>query len=907
MAPQDRRDELPRGTVTLLFTDIEGSTNALRALGPAYSQALSRHRALVRSACERYDGREMDTQGDAFLVVFGRASDAVTAAADAQRALAAEPWPDGVALRVRMGIHTGEPELGDEGYVGIDLHLAARICAAANGGQVLLSRATRDLVGDEPLPGGSVRDLGEHRLKDFELPQRLYQLEGPGLEAEFAPPRTGSTVRLPLPSNRLVGRERELAELRELVGRPDVRVVTLTGPGGTGKSRLALEHAWEAVERFTDGVVLVRLATVSDPELVPSAIAAALGIREPGSRPLLDAVGDHLAERELLLVVDNVEHVIEAAPLLALLFERAPKLRILATSRLPLRLRGEHVVDVEPLPQEDAASLFAERARAADRRFDLDAEAETVAEICRRLDGLPLAIELAAARIAVLTPRVLLERLGLALLTGGAADLPERHRTLAATFEWSYELLTPSQRDLHIALSVFTGGCTLEAVEAVCGADGVLDDLSALLSGGLLRREDMGGEPRFRMLQPIQEFAAAKLEASVLGDEVRERYALWATALAEEADVELGGPDQAVWLDRLEVELANIRAALEWSVANARSDLVLRIASALGRFWRAHGHMTEAREWLAAGLAAREATEPSLRARALWTAARQAMAQKDRAAAVPLLEEALELFRTLGQGRDEVFALSELGFAALTDGDLDRAEALCSSAVETARLLGDDRAVSGAVSQLAAVRGVRGDHAGALELHEEAVSLRRRLGDRMLVTNALHNLGIASLLADDVERAESAFREALTYARDLGDSLHTAGALCGLGQAALLAGAHDGATERLLAALSIYDELNDNHGRGECVDGLAAIAAASGDPEEAARLWGAADALLGPGAPDRDPIELALLERFRPGVEVELGPAAFGELSDAGASLTAAEILAAKVAATSLSRTSLSQ
>ncbi len=893
--------------MTLLFTDIEGSTKALHALGPAYPEALARHRALVRAACTRYDGREVDTQGDAFLVVFARASDAIAAAAEAQRSLSAEPWPEGGTIRVRMGVHTGEPEIDDEGYVGIDLHLAARICSAANGGQVLISRATRDLAGDEPLPGAAFRDLGEHRLKDFERPERLFQLDVPGLEVVLAPPRTGSSVGLPVPSNRLVGRERELADLRELIGQSDVRVVTLTGAGGTGKSRLALEYAWEAVERFTDGVVLVRLAPLTDPELVPSAIAAALGVRDPGSRPLLDAVGEHLSERELLLVVDNVEQVIEAAPLLAMLFERAPRLRILATSRLPLRLRGEHVLDVEPLPQGDATSLFVERASAANRRFDPEAEAETVAEICRRLDGLPLAIELAAARIAVLTPRALLERLGLALLTGGAADLPERQRTLSATFEWSYDLLTPSQRDLHVSLSIFAGGCTLEAIEAVCPSTTLLDDLSALVSGGLLRREDLADEPRFRMLQPVREFAAAKRDAAGVSDEIGERHALWVVALAEEAETELGGPEQAAWLDRLEHELANIRAALEWSLAHGRSDLVLRISSALGRFWRAHGHMTEAREWLAVGLGLADDADPALRARALWAAARQAMAQKDRVAAVPLLEEALELFRALGQGRDEVFALSELGVAALVAGDVDRAEALCSSAVETARRLEDDRAVSGAVSQLAAVREVRGDHAGALELHEEAVALRRRLGDRMLVANALHNLGIASLLADDLDRAESAFGEALTLARDLGDSLHTAGALCGLGQAALLAGALDSAAERLRTALCIYAELADDHGCGECVDGLAAVAAAAGDPEEAARLWGAADALLGPGEPDRDPIEIALLRRFRPYVEAQLGADAFLTLSRSGESLSAADVLARRSLTASLPETTLPQ
>ena len=618
-------------------------------------------------------------------------------------------------------------------------------------------------------------------------------------------------------------------------------------------------------------------------------------------------MGEHLSEREQLLVVDNVEQVIEAAPLLATLFERAPRLRILATSRLPLRLRGEHVLDVEPLPQGDATSLFVERASAANRdstprrrprRWRRSAGGSTA---CRSRSSSP--------RRASPSSRPGRSSSGsrLALLTGGAADLPERQRTLSATFEWSYDLLTPSQRDLHVSLSIFAGGCTLEAIEAVCPSTSLLDDLSALVSGGLLRREDLADEPRFRMLQPVREFAAAKRDAIGVSDEIGERHALWVVALAEEAETELGGPEQATWLDRLEHELPNIRAALEWSLAHGRSDLVLRISSALGRFWRAHGHMTEAREWLAVGLGLADDADPALRARALWAAARQAMAQKDRVAAVPLLEEALELFRALGQGRDEVFALSELGVAALVAGDVDRAEALCSSAVQTARRLEDDRAVSGAVSQLAAVREVRGDHAGALELHEEAVALRRRLGDRMLVANALHNLGIASLLADDLDRAESAFGEALTLARDLGDSLHTAGALCGLGQAALLAGALElGGRAAPHGAVHLR-----RAGRRPRLRGMRGRACGSrrgvGDPEEAARLWGAADALLGPGEPDRDPIEIALLRRFRPYVEAQLGADAFLTLSRSGESLSAADVLARRSLTASLPETTLPQ
>ena len=875
MSPQGDHRGLPRGTVTLLFTDIEGSTNALRALGGAYQEALGRHHELVRRACARFGGVEVDTQGDAFFVAFGRAHEAVAAALEAQRALLAEPWPEQGALRVRMGIHTGEPDLGAHGYVGIDVHLAARICGAANGGQVLVSRATRDLAATGSGADVAYRDLGDHRLKDFERPVRLFQVDGADLPADHPPPRTGSAVGLIVPSNRLVGRESELETVRELLAAADVHLVTLTGPGGTGKSRLALELAWEAVERFPDGVFLVRLGQVGGAELVPSAIADALGVRESGGRPLLDAIADDLRDRELLLVVDNFEHVLDAAPQLSTLIEASAGLRLLATSRVPLRLRGEHVVDVEPLPVEDATSLFVERARSVDHRFDAEAESETVAEICRRLDGLPLAIELAAARIGVLTPRLLLERLGLALLSGGGADMPARQRTLSATIDWSYDLLTPPQQELHAALGIFAGGCTLDAAEEVCGADDLLDDLAALVTGGLIRRDDAGGEPRFRMLQVVREFALSRLDGR--SHELGAAHAAWVARLCERAEAELTGGEQAVWLERLEQELPNIRAALEWSLANGEPALALRIAASLGRFWRARGHVGEARRWLEAALADSEDAPAEARAAGFWAAGRQAMAQGDDEAAVPLLERALELYRDLGRRREESFALAELGLAAVAACDLERGETLCAGALEVARALGDDRATSAALSQLARVVSERGDHARARALHEEALGLRRTLGDALLVANAANNLGFAALAEGDLVRARSALEEALALATDLGDRIHTASANCGLGQTALLADDPERAAVHLTAALDAYVALGDERDAAECISGLAAAAAALGRLSDAAALWAGADALRhGPATG----IDAAIEARFRPAVAESLDA---DELERAGA------------------------
>ena len=875
----------------MLFTDIEGSTNALRALGSAYPDALARHRELVRESCSRFGGIEVDTQGDSFFVAFGGAHNAVSAAIETQRALLAEQWAAGEPLRVRMGIHTGEPELREDGYVGLDIHLAARICGVAHGGQVLVSRATRDLAGDKPDGGVTYRDLGDHRLKDFELPVRLFQIEAAGVPVDHPPPRTGSAVGLVVPTNRLVGREAELADVRELLERPDVHLVTLTGSGGTGKSRLALEFAWDAVERFEDGVFLVRLGQISDAELVPSAIAGALGVREPGRRPLLDAVIDHVRNRELLIVVDNFEHVLVAAPLLGLLSEAAPGLRLLATSRVPLRLRGEHVVDVEPLPQQDAMRLFVERARAVDRRFDDVGEAETVAKICLRLDGLPLAIELAAARVGVLSPVALLERLGLALLSGGGADLPERQRTLSATIDWSYQLLTPTQRELHAALGVFAGGSTLEAMEDVCGSATLLDDLAALVVGGLVRREDAGGDARFRMPQIVREYALERLVAQGRADELGARHARWVASMCEAAETELTGRDQAAWLERLEHELPNIRAALEWSLAAGSADLMLRIASSLGRFWRARGHMTEAREWLATGLATGDDLDPLLKAHALWAAAHQATAQGAGRASVPLLEEALTLYRQAGSTRDVVFTLAELGSVMQASGDLAAAERFGGEALTEARRDGDDRAVASALNELLAVATAQGDYERARSFGQEMLALRRRLGDPMLLANAANNVGSATLVAGDYAAAEEALCEALSIAIEVGDVIHTAAARCGLGEARLLAGDHGQATQLLAQSLEEYLGLAASGGCAECLTGLAGAASSAGDPKGAARYFGAAAAVRDAtgGAPDA--VEELVIDRFRPQAVDALGAEVFHALEEEGRSLEIADVL----------------
>jgi len=864
----DRRNTLPSGTVTLFFADLEGSTRLLHALGERFAPVRARKRELVRATARAHGGREVDWAGDGVFLAFERARDGVDAAVELQNALAAEPWPDDSAVRLRVGIHTGEPSLDEGGYVGIDVHLAARICDAGHGGQVLVSRVTRDFVG-ESMPGVSFRALGSHRLKDVPRPEQLFQVVAPGLPDSFPPLRTLGGATLPTLHHRLVGRRADLTATLSLLARPDVRLVTITGPGGAGKSRLALEvAALAAVER---PVHLVGLAPVSDPLLVPTAIAQALGVRETAARSLVERIAEELSGTGALLVLDNFEHVLVAARDVGELLDRASDLDVLATSRAPLRLSAEHVVPLRPLPAHDASTLFAELAAARGVVVHDDA-LPAVREICRRLDGLPLAIELVAARLAILPPAQLLAALGegLALDLEGPVDLPERQRTLRATIDWSYGLLTESQRALHQALAVFSGGCTLDDGRALAApGSGFLSDLEALVAGSLLRSDVSDGELRLAMLETVRENALARSEAEgTLGD-LRLRHAERFLELALSAEPGLAGPSQAEWLDRIERELDNVRSALDWLVGSGRIEDALRAASALGRFWRGRGHVAEARRLLARSLARSDAVSPAVRADALWTAARQAMAQSDEGAAVTLIEEALALYRELGDNPGAARALTELGSIELERGHADRAETLCSEALELARAGSDERAVSRALMDLGAVCSARSDQVRALELHEEALRIRRSLGDTLLVSDAIYNLGLVAFRSGDRERAHESFEETLALAEGLGEALHGAAALFMLAELDLLEDRTELAEQRIRASLAMYVELENRRDIAECFVVLGGVLAARHASEDAARLFGAAEALRDPAPADFR--ELPVLERFEPELAHALG------------------------------------
>jgi non-specific serine/threonine protein kinase len=620
-------------------------------------------------------------------------------------------------------------------------------------------------------------------------------------------------------------------------------------------------------------VHLVGLAPVSDPELVPAAIARVFGIRESPERPLVQSIADEVAGSGALLVLDNLEHLLPAARDVAALLDRAPDLDVLVTSRAPLRLSGEHVVPLRPLTVQDASTLFAELAAARGVVLH-DDTLPAVREICRRLDGLPLAIELVASRLAVLPPAQLLRALeeGLTLQMEGPVDLPERQRTLRAAIDWSYGLLSESQRELHQALAVFAGGCTLEDGRALAESKtAFLWDLEALVAGSLLRSDVSDGEVRLSMLETVREDAVARLASEGKLEDLRRRHAERFLDLAVAAEAELTGPNQAESLERLEREVDNIGAALDWCLSSGRVEDALRAMSALERFWRGHGHLTEARRWLSQGLAKTDGLSAEVRARALWTAAHEAMMQSDYRAAVPALEEALHLFRELHDDRYSVFALCELARALTSQDELDRARRAGEEALSIAEGAADERAASAALDTLAMIAGYRGQRGQAQTLSERSLALRRSLGDPLLIAASANTLGLAAMRAADLDTAESAFEECLQLARELGEKVLTAAALCALGEIALSRDLPEAAAERLLHALALYRELGDERDCAECLCALGGVAAAQGRPLDAARLWGGADGLRERLGAAVTPDEKAIEERFSPAVAAELG------------------------------------
>lgn len=785
--------ELPTGTVTFLFTDIEGSTRLLQALADGYTVLAVQHAEILRRAIAEGGGTEIRTEGDSFFAVFPRPTGAVRAAVAAQRALATQPWPDGVTLRVRMGMHTGEGRAGGsrsaDDYIGIDVNRAARITAAAHGGQVLISDATRGLV-EHALPEGvRIRELGEHRLKDITHPERLHDLVIDGLTCDFPPIRTLELpTNLPAERTSFIGRGRELAEVTALLAQG--RLLTLTGPGGSGKTRLARRVAPPQFYRFPQGVFWVDLSSIADPSLVPSAIASALRVREEPNRDLLESVEDRLRGRHVLLILDNFEQVAEGASVIGQLLDAASGLTVLATSRVPLRLSREREYPVSPLALPDPGSavqalaaceavmLFNDRALAARPSFQLTPEnATVVAEITVRLDGLPLAIELAARRLNLLDPPSMLARLEnrLTLLRGRVRDVPERQQTLRATLDWSHDLLSPEEQRFFARASVFAGGWSLDAVHAVCGPGldiDVLDGLGGLVDGSLVRRRDVGdGDVRFRMLETIREYAVEKLASSGEEDAVRRRHAEYVRDVAEEAEPHFTGEGLDRWLARLEVEQDDVRTALDWASESGEAETALRTAAAIWRFWQHRGPLAEGRTRLEALLALPAAqTRNALRSRALSALGGIAYWQGDYGPMRTAYEEAVVIAREISDSRLLARALFDLSYAPMVEGNTNEQQELLTAALAEAE--GLDPAVAAQIlTSLGIIELHRANPAGALEQAEHALAIHRRLGERTAVADSLSLLAGVRFLIGEVEPAKEQFRESAALLAESGSRM----------------------------------------------------------------------------------------------------------------------------------------
>jgi predicted ATPase/class 3 adenylate cyclase len=890
--------DLPSGTVTFLFTDIEGSTALWERDSEAMATAVERHHTIVRTAIEAHHGVLFKTVGDGVQAAFPTAPDAVAAALDAQRSLATERWSavEG-ALAVRMAVHTvaAAPHNGD--YLAPGLNRLARLMSAAHGGQVLLTVVTQNLARDALPRHTSLRDLGEHPLRDLYEPQRIFQLLHPDLPADFPPIRSLATGpnNLPVQLTPFLGREEQVARVVDFLNREDVRLLTITGPGGVGKTRVALQAAADLLEHFPDGVWFVDLSVLHDATLVPSAIAGVLGVREEGGR-LTEHLAGVLARKRLLLVLDNFERVLEAASLMTSLLARAPGVKALVTSRAPMHSYGEqeyslspfllpdpaHLPPLERVLQLDAVRLFVERAQAVKPDFTVtSANASAILEICHRLDGLPLAIELAAALVRLLSPQALLVRLEkrLPLLTRGARDVPARQQTMRDAIAWSHDLLTPEEQAIFRLLAVFVGGFTLEAAEWVAGSEGeaeasgwqggrvagrttaehlatppprhpatvdVFDGIASLVDKSLLRQKEIEGEPRFRMLETVREFALERLEESGKGEESRRRLAAWCLALAEAAQPELiGGSMQPRWVVRLDNELPNIRAAVNWLLAQGEGPTALRLLTAVEDYWsRRRPNIVELCRWLTAALAAAPQAPAADRtvAHYLLALVNSTLGNEEDAAmhAQRLLSAAQET------GDPAALGLAQYGVGMVWEfhGDGERAAAALSEAVPLLQAAGNVVLAAWAQADLADILVWRGDLAAGVPMLDEALTRLRQTGADWLILLVLNQRGHAALAQADLPRAAGCFRESITVAQTIQQTRATLGAVHGLAGVALALGQAERAA-RLLGAVGAAREslgmgriTQKHHGERITADTQAAL-----EPVAFARAWSAGRAM----------------------------------------------------------------
>jgi predicted ATPase/class 3 adenylate cyclase len=877
--------QFPAGTVTFLFTDIEQSTRGWERDAAAARIVVERHLTLIRQGVETHGGVHFKTVGDATQSAFATAPQGVAAALVAQRALVDEPWPSAeLRPRVRMALHAGTAEPRDGDYLAACLNRLARLLDAAHGEQILLSSTVAGLARDALPDRVTLKTLGEFRLRDILQPEEVFQLYHPSLRADFPPLNTTGHLphNLPTHPTPFLGREREVEEAVALLLQPGVRLVTLTGPGGVGKTRLGTRIAAEALESFPDGVFMVDLARLTDPDLVPSATATALGLREQPGQSLAQTLADYLREREILLLFDNFEHVLPAATLVADLLMTAPGLKVLATSRSRLDLQAEREYRVEPLPipdpeslpplaelsRFDAIELFTLRAQALRPDFWLTNEnAATVAEIVCRLDGLPLAIELAAARVKLLSPEALLERLDrrLSTLTGGARDLPARQRTLRDTIAWSHDLLPPPEKTLFGRLSVFVGGWTLEAAEAMAAMDGGeavdgFQTLATLIDQSLVDEwptpDALADEPRYGMLESIREFASEQLAASGEMIQVERSFETFLIGRAKSAEAGLSGPGQPEWLERLEADHDNVRAALGRALERSDAEVALQLAPRLWQFWRLRGYLGEGRSWLERALVAAPRTDDALQALAELGLGELCIDLGDYPAAEKHFQACVALRRELGDLVGVAEGLTSLAVVALNLRDYTKAQSLGEEALRISRQHGDVRVTGRTLHDLGLIAREQGDYERARQLFEESLTSWRRLNDLFWIASVALGLGITHVLNGNSEEALAPLKEARSLYERLGDRFGVAVAATEMGHLARTRGDSNQAITLFGEALRYFAAIGASEAIVYCIEWLGAAAAERNNASLALRLFGAAAAarmtLHLPPAGDRD-------------------------------------------------------
>lgn len=853
---------LPLGTVTFLFTDIEGSTRLWEDHPEEMSVALARHDTLLRDLLQQHNGYIFKTVGDAFCAAFHTAPDALDAALNLQLALVTEAWPEQTPLKVRIALHTGAAESRDNDYFGPPLNRISRLLATCHGEQVLLSAATQELVRDLLPEQVALFFLGEHRLRDLGRPESIYQLFHPAMPSRFPPISSLDNPELkhnlPQQVTSFVGREKQITEVKAILKRS--RLLTLTGSGGSGKTRLALQVAADLLDTSGDGVWLVELAALTDPEFVPQLVASVFGVTEEPDQSLTQSLIEWLKTKRLLLLLDNCEHLLSAcATLTDTLLRHCSQVTILATSREGLGISGETTYRVpslslpdskkpqtpESLSLYESVRLFVERAVQVQTSFTITNDnAPALAAICHRLDGIPLAIELAAARIRSLSVEEVNQRLDqrFRLLTGGNRTALPRQQTLRSLIDWSYDLLSDAEKTLLSHLSVFLGGWTLAAAEEVCSGEGVeeweiLDLLTSLSDKSLVVAEQRQGHTRYRLLETIRQYARDRLLESGHAFVVRHHHLAFFLDLAETAEPELVGADQKVWLERLETEHDNLRAALEWSAGDDESgESGLRLAAALWRFWYIRGYLSEGRGWLK-DLLAVPADTPVARAKALHGAGNLAFTQGDLLAAQSLLAAGLELRRELNDLPGIAFSLNSLGNVAYTQDDYPTARRLFAESLELQRRQGNQWGIAAALSNLGLVTLDQGDYPTAQALFEESLGLQRELGDQWSMATSLGNLGLVATSQGDYATAQPLQEESLALRRALHDRAGTALALGNLGNIALALGDYPTARALFEESLTLRRELNDPQGISLAVYNLGNLAAKQGDYATARRHY----------------------------------------------------------------------